>query len=136
MISAILARSGGPPAAAFSTSNTSRKYCGPIAAGVMTQSDLRVLAPEIVEPVNRAARNAQRLSRSDLDRVGRRRSTSARRRGRRSSPRSGRGCGPEPAGAGRADGELEGRDAAGGLIRGEQEADRQRPEVDASHRRD
>lgn len=38
MISAILARSGGPPAAALITSAESRKYCGPIAAGVITQS--------------------------------------------------------------------------------------------------
>ena len=38
MISAIFARSGGPPAAALITSADSRKYCGPIAAGVITQS--------------------------------------------------------------------------------------------------
>ena len=38
MISAILARSGGPPAAALSTSKASRKYSGPIAAGVITHS--------------------------------------------------------------------------------------------------
>lgn len=34
MISIILARSGGPPAAAFIASAHSRKNCGPIAAGV------------------------------------------------------------------------------------------------------
>jgi len=33
-----LCRSGGPPAAALITSVDSRKYCGPIAAGVITQS--------------------------------------------------------------------------------------------------
>src|SRR5215831_8884416 len=38
MISAILARSGGPPNAALITSADSRKYSGPIAAGVITQS--------------------------------------------------------------------------------------------------
>ena len=38
MITASFARSGGPPTAALSTSNASRKYCGPIAAGVITHS--------------------------------------------------------------------------------------------------
>jgi len=38
MISAILARSGGPPAAVLITSAASRKYCRPMAAGVITQS--------------------------------------------------------------------------------------------------
>ena len=38
MISANFARSDGPPAVAFITSADSRKYCGPIAAGVITQS--------------------------------------------------------------------------------------------------
>ena len=38
MISAIIARSGGPPAARSITSAASRKNCGPIAAGVMRQS--------------------------------------------------------------------------------------------------
>ena len=38
MTSAIFARSRGPPAAALSTSNASRKYSGPMAAGVMTHS--------------------------------------------------------------------------------------------------
>jgi hypothetical protein len=38
MISASLARSGGPPPAALITSADSRKYYGPIAAGLMTQS--------------------------------------------------------------------------------------------------
>src|SRR5262245_46948591 len=38
MMSANFARSGGPPAAAFSTSKASRKYCGPMAAGVITHS--------------------------------------------------------------------------------------------------
>ena len=37
MMSAILTRSGGPPAAASITAAASRKYCGPIAAGVMAQ---------------------------------------------------------------------------------------------------
>lgn len=37
-ISAIFARSGGPPAAALITSAASRKYCEPIAAGVITWS--------------------------------------------------------------------------------------------------
>jgi len=40
LISAIFARSGGPPAAALTTSADSRKYCGPTAAGVITQSTL------------------------------------------------------------------------------------------------
>src|SRR5262245_13137570 len=38
MISSILALSGGPPTAAFSTAKVSRKYSGPIAAGEITQS--------------------------------------------------------------------------------------------------
>jgi len=38
MIAIIFAGSGGPPAAALITSADSRKYCGPIAAGVTTQS--------------------------------------------------------------------------------------------------
>lgn len=37
MISAIFVRSGGPPAAARSTSNASRKYSGPMAAGVIAE---------------------------------------------------------------------------------------------------
>jgi hypothetical protein len=37
MISIILALSGGAPSAALITAATSRKYSGPIAAGVMTQ---------------------------------------------------------------------------------------------------
>jgi hypothetical protein len=45
MISAIFARSGGPPAAALITSADSRKYCGPIAAGVITQSALASWVP-------------------------------------------------------------------------------------------
>ena len=45
MISAIVARSGGPPAAALITSADSRKYCGPIAAGVITQSAFTSWAP-------------------------------------------------------------------------------------------
>lgn len=38
MISVIFTRSGGPPAAALITSAAWRKYCGPMAAGVITQS--------------------------------------------------------------------------------------------------
>jgi hypothetical protein len=38
IISTIFARSGGPPFAALITSAASRKYCGPIAAGVTRQS--------------------------------------------------------------------------------------------------
>jgi hypothetical protein len=38
MISAIFARSGGPPGVPLITSAVPRKYCGPIAAGVITQS--------------------------------------------------------------------------------------------------
>ena len=45
MISTIFARSGGPPAAALITSANSRKYCGPIAAGVITQSALASWVP-------------------------------------------------------------------------------------------
>ena len=93
--------------------------------------DLRLLGPEIVEPVHRAARNAQRLSGPDLDRVAVHR------------PRQHAGdavdrllvvvvaVGRRHQALRRADGELEGGNAAGGLIRGDQEADRQRPEVDA-----
>jgi len=47
MISAILVRSGGPPAAALTTSAESRKYCGPIAAGVMTQSTFTSRLPSL-----------------------------------------------------------------------------------------
>ena len=45
MISAIFARSGGPPAAALITSADSRKYCGPIAAGVIKQSAFTASIP-------------------------------------------------------------------------------------------
>ena len=45
MISAIFARSGGPSTAALITSADSRKYCGPIAAGVITQSALASCVP-------------------------------------------------------------------------------------------
>jgi hypothetical protein len=38
MISIIFTRSGGPPAAALTTSADSRKNSGPIAAGVMTHN--------------------------------------------------------------------------------------------------
>jgi hypothetical protein len=47
MISDTLARSGGPPAAAFIASRTSRKYCGPIAAGVITQSTFASWLPRL-----------------------------------------------------------------------------------------
>ena len=57
MISAIFARSGGPPAAALITSADSRKYCGPIAAGVITQSALASWRSVVIKPVNGAARN-------------------------------------------------------------------------------
>jgi len=45
MISAIFARSGGPPAAAVITSADSRNYCGPIAAGVIRQSAFTASIP-------------------------------------------------------------------------------------------
>ena len=45
MISAIFVRSGGPPAAALMTSAASRKYCGPIAAGVITQRAFTPFVP-------------------------------------------------------------------------------------------
>ena len=57
MISAIFSRSGGPLAAALITSAASRKYCGPIAAGVIKQSALTSSAAVVVEPVNGPARN-------------------------------------------------------------------------------
>jgi hypothetical protein len=48
MISAIFARSGGPSAAALITSADLRKYCGPIAAGVIHAERFHVMAlPEI-----------------------------------------------------------------------------------------
>ena len=68
MISAILTRSGGPPAAALITAADSRKYCGPIAAGVMAQRAFTVLAAGVVEPVNGAPRNAQGLPWPDVNR--------------------------------------------------------------------
>ena len=43
MISTIFARSGGPPAAALTTSAASRKNSGPIAAGVIHRRILRDL---------------------------------------------------------------------------------------------
>ena len=61
---------------------------------------LYVLTAIVVEPVNGKARNAQRLSRPHRF-ACRQRSRSARRRCRKSSPRSGRGCGPAPQGAAR-----------------------------------
>jgi len=51
MISVIFTRSGGPPAAALITSAAWRKYCGPMAAGVITQS-VFVPAAVVVEPMN------------------------------------------------------------------------------------
>src|SRR5262249_54101210 len=45
MISAILTWSGGPPAVALITSAASRKYPGPIAAGVIAQSALTSWLP-------------------------------------------------------------------------------------------
>jgi hypothetical protein len=45
MIAIIFALSGGPPAAALITSADSRKYCGPMAAGVITQSAFTSWAP-------------------------------------------------------------------------------------------
>ena len=55
MISAILARSGGPPAAALTNAKVSRKYSGPSAAGVITQSTFA------------SRRNADCLSRPNID---------------------------------------------------------------------
>ncbi len=67
MISAILTRSGGPPAAALIT-------CGRLAEVLRTDGGrrdgaerLHVLAAVVVEPVNGAARNAEGLSRPDVD---------------------------------------------------------------------
>jgi hypothetical protein len=50
MIPAILVWSGGPPAAALITSADSRKYCGPIAAGVITQSAFTSQLPLLSNP--------------------------------------------------------------------------------------
>jgi hypothetical protein len=58
MISASLARSGAPPAAALITSAHSRKYCGPKAAGVITQSALTSLASGVIEAVDGPSWNA------------------------------------------------------------------------------
>jgi hypothetical protein len=55
MISAIFARSGGPPDAALITSADSQKYWGPIAAGVIAQSAFVSGLPLLS---NGAARNA------------------------------------------------------------------------------
>ena len=87
----------------------------------------RVLSTVIVEPMNRAARDTQRLSRSNVNRfpVDRPRQGTfeaingffvvivAMRRRRQAVTA--------------ADGQLEGRDAARGVGRGDQEADRERP---------
>jgi hypothetical protein len=53
MICAIFAPSGGLPlaAAALATSETSRKYCGPIAAGVITHSALAAAAALLLQVV-------------------------------------------------------------------------------------
>ena len=59
--SAILTRSGGPPAAALSTSAASRKYCGPMRGWRDGAEGLHVLAAVVVEPMNGAARNAEGL---------------------------------------------------------------------------
>ncbi len=45
MISINFALSGGPPAAAFIRSRASRKYCGPMAAGVTAQSTFTSSVP-------------------------------------------------------------------------------------------
>jgi hypothetical protein len=44
----ILVRSGGPPAAASITSADSRKYCGPITAGVIAQSAFTFRLPSLL----------------------------------------------------------------------------------------
>ena len=67
MISANFARSGGPLVAALITSAHSRKYCGPRAAGVITQSAFASWAPLFIEPVSCASRNAECLTRPDVN---------------------------------------------------------------------
>jgi hypothetical protein len=62
--------------------------------------------------------------------VVRRRSRSTLRRDRRWSPHSGHGCAPAPAGAAHTDNELKGRDAAGRVVPGEQEAYGEGPDAD------
>ena len=58
MISAIFARSGGPPAAALITSADLRKYWGTYGGWRNHAERLRFLASVVIEPVNGAARNA------------------------------------------------------------------------------
>jgi hypothetical protein len=58
MISAKFARSGEPATAALITSAHSRKYCGPIPAGVITQSAFNIMDSFVIELVNGTARNA------------------------------------------------------------------------------
>ncbi len=59
MTSAIFARSGGPPAASLITWAASRKYCGPIAAGVITQSAFESWIPLFDDLGNQGLRIGQ-----------------------------------------------------------------------------
>ena len=97
MISAILARSGGPPGVALITSAVSRKYCGPIMAGRAPSlpefrrfrtGEWRLVECTVLAPVQHQI-------------VFRPQSRSALRRCHRSSPRNGRGYALEPPDAAR-----------------------------------
>ncbi len=67
MISTILTRSGGPPRAALTTSAASRKYCGPIAAGVMAQSAFASWLPLLSNRCMAPRRMQRACPRSDVN---------------------------------------------------------------------
>ena len=67
MIPAIFARSGGPPAVAFEDSGCLAKILRTKSGRRDEAERLHVLAAVVVESVNSAARNAERLSPPDVD---------------------------------------------------------------------
>jgi hypothetical protein len=129
MISASLTRSGGPPVAALITAADSRKYCGPIAAGVIAQ---RALASGCrhcrTGERHRAEYRGPALVRRRS--VCRQQSRSAPRRFRRSSLRSDRGCARAPAGAARPGPKPRRGHGGAGVVSCDQEAHAERPKSD------
>ena len=130
MTSAIFARSGGPPAAALITSASLAEILRTYRGWRDHAECLRVLASVVIEPVNGAPRNAKCLPRPDVDlfsvdspgqnsvdTVDRLLVMVVAMRWRRQALRT-------------RDTKLKGRDAAGRIVPGEQEAHRERPDTD------
>ena len=98
MISAIFARSGGPPGVALITSAASRKNCGPIAAGVITHSAF-ASGSHCCRTGERRRAECRVPALAQRRFVFRQLSSSTLRRDRRSSLRNGRGYAPVRSGA-------------------------------------